>query len=370
MLFIIDKTEAMKMEGQKFKDLGFSEKNDLQEWLRKNPDILGEKLLIIQKEFDEFEGSKNRLDLLALDVDGKLVVIENKLDDSGTGVTWQALQYVSFFSNFTKDKIVEKFQKYLGDNKKAEEVLCEFFDKKDFSSITLDNDKHNNQRIILVARDFRKEVTSTVMWLLKHGIDIKCVKVTPYKHEKTIFIDSEQILPPIGTEGLLVRVAEENIERARKEQADADTYFEFWSTLLPKMNEQSSFKNANPLRYPWISRSAGSKGIIYEIHVTNKCARISLYIDTGEKERNKKIFDNLSLRKNEIGLKFGEGELVWDRLDGRQGSRVAVNLQGVNVFEKADWDKMIEFFVKHVPKFEEAMGDELAVMKDIQTKAK
>lgn len=42
-----------------------------------------EELLIIQKEFDGFEDTRERLDLLALDKEGRLVLIENKLDDTG-----------------------------------------------------------------------------------------------------------------------------------------------------------------------------------------------------------------------------------------------------------------------------------------------
>ena len=55
----------------------------MQEWISDNSYILGEKLLIIQKEFDGFSDTNERLDLLAMDENGKLVVIENKLDDSG-----------------------------------------------------------------------------------------------------------------------------------------------------------------------------------------------------------------------------------------------------------------------------------------------
>ena len=51
--------------------------------MKKTPEALGENLLIIQKEFDDFEDTRERLDLLALDKKGRLVVIENKLDDSG-----------------------------------------------------------------------------------------------------------------------------------------------------------------------------------------------------------------------------------------------------------------------------------------------
>ena len=66
--------------------------------LANQPDALGEELLIIQKEFDGFElffsalnAGRERLDLLALDKAGNLVIIENKLDDSGRDVVWQAM---------------------------------------------------------------------------------------------------------------------------------------------------------------------------------------------------------------------------------------------------------------------------------------
>ena len=78
----VDKT-ASKIKEISFKDIGLKERSDLQEWIANNPIILGEDLLIIQKEFDGFNDTKERLDLLALDKNGNLVIIENKLDDSG-----------------------------------------------------------------------------------------------------------------------------------------------------------------------------------------------------------------------------------------------------------------------------------------------
>jgi hypothetical protein len=45
------------------------------------PLVLGGELLVIQKEFAGFSDTQERLDLLALDKEGSLVVIENKLDD-------------------------------------------------------------------------------------------------------------------------------------------------------------------------------------------------------------------------------------------------------------------------------------------------
>jgi hypothetical protein len=64
--------------------------------LPRNHRAFGEELLVIQKEFSGFSDTHERLDILALDKQGSLVLIENKLDDTGRDVTWQALKYASY----------------------------------------------------------------------------------------------------------------------------------------------------------------------------------------------------------------------------------------------------------------------------------
>lgn len=90
-----------------FSGLKLKERHDLQEWLVNNPEVFGEELLIIQKEFDGFDGTKERLDILALDKNGNVVVIENKGDNSGRDVVWQNLKYVSYCSTLSKNEIIE-----------------------------------------------------------------------------------------------------------------------------------------------------------------------------------------------------------------------------------------------------------------------
>ena len=38
----------------------------------------------------------------------------------------------------------------------------------------------DNVRIILVAADFSKELTTTVLWLNERDLDIRCLRVRPY----------------------------------------------------------------------------------------------------------------------------------------------------------------------------------------------
>lgn len=168
-MYRIDKTNnsVHSLEEKTFSSLGFRERDHLQEWIAKNPSVLGEELLIIQKEFSGFDETNERLDLLALDKNGALVVIENKLDDSGRDVTWQALKYASYCSNLTKENVIEIYQDHLDrvdPGSRADKKLNDFLDYEE--NDILDINKGVSQRIILVAANFRKEVTSTVLWLM------------------------------------------------------------------------------------------------------------------------------------------------------------------------------------------------------------
>ena len=79
-MFKVNRSEnrLVRLEERRFSDLNLHEREHLQEWLVRTPDALGEDLLIIQKEFDGFKDTRERLDILALDKEGRLVVVENK----------------------------------------------------------------------------------------------------------------------------------------------------------------------------------------------------------------------------------------------------------------------------------------------------
>lgn len=73
-LYKIDDSEnsITKVELKSFSALGYKERDHLQELIAKNPEVFGEELLIIQKEFDGFNDTNERLDLPALDKKGNL----------------------------------------------------------------------------------------------------------------------------------------------------------------------------------------------------------------------------------------------------------------------------------------------------------
>ena len=345
-----------------FAKLGFKERDNLQEWIAKSPNIFDEELLIIQKEFSGFDDTKERLDLLALDKNGDLVIIENKLDDTGRDVTWQALKYTSYCSSLSKDNIKNIYQDYLNkynSDENAEEKISEFLENEDYEEIILN--KGVTQRIILVSAEFRKEVTSTVLWLLNYKIRIQCFKATPYERNDQLFLTMDQIIPIKEVEDYMIRIAE-------KTQDDIDNKTElknrhiirqkFWVELLDSMNSKSKlFQNISPGKYNWISTGSGVSRIAFNFYVSKNFGRAELYIDRGNQEENKKIFDSLYSLKDEIEKDFGEG-ITWERLDSKRASRIKAEMTA-DVFITDDWPKMIEFMTDKMVLLEKAIKPRL-----------
>jgi hypothetical protein len=220
-----DKKKIKRMQECDFSSIGVKERQDIEEWVEKNPEILDEDLLIIQKEFDGFDDTNERLDLLALDVEGNIVVIELKRDDSGTDVNWQAIKYAAYCSTLNNDDILEIYSDYLGKVGVNSEFTKAEASKKiaEFLGTSEDDLSLNaKQRIILVTKQYRKEVLATVMWLLDNDIDVKCVRIQPYKDENTgsLYLIPTVILPPPNTEDYRIKKNEIRREQeARKKRS-------------------------------------------------------------------------------------------------------------------------------------------------------
>lgn len=355
-MYLINKTENKieKVAEKSFSELGFKERDNLQEWIANNPECLGEDLLIIQKEFDGFNDTNERLDLLALDKRGNVVVIENKLDDSGRDVTWQVLKYASYCSSLTKVQLKDIYQKYLdkkGKNENAVENLSEFYSNTEFNELQLN--QGTSQRIIMIAGNFRKEVTSTALWLTNYKLRIQCFKVTPYTHGENIYLDIEQIIPMKDVEDYVISMADKAQEDIATQESSKARYglrFEFWTRYLKELNKKSDlYKNISPGKDNWIGTGSGLSAVSYNSVISNYYARVEVYISRSSREENKAIFDTLYQEKSKIEKSFGQ-PLIWERLDNKKACRIKFEMQNVDYFNEEDWGEMISFMADNLPK--------------------
>ncbi|GAM62058.1 putative inner membrane protein [Vibrio ishigakensis] len=96
-------------------------------------------------------------------------------------------------------------------------MLCEFLEAPDLSEVVLNSGM--DQRLMLVAANFRKEVTSTALWLLSHDIQVQCFKVTPYAMAEELFLNVEQIIPTPEAQELMIGM---NAKEAEEKNTEAE----------------------------------------------------------------------------------------------------------------------------------------------------
>lgn len=368
-MYLIDKenNRIQNLAKKTFTELGFRERQHLQEWIANKPESLGEELLIIQKEFDGFNDTNERLDLLALDKDANIVVIENKLDDTGRDVTWQIMKYASYCSTLNKKDIINIYQSYLdkqGKGENASENIAEFLGKE---IEEVDLNKGNTQRMMLIAANFRKEVTSTVLWLMNYKLRIQCFKVTPYSLGEQLFLNLEQIIPTKDTEEFIISMASKTQDEIDAQESSKNRHqvrLEFWAQLLPQLKGQTPiYQNSSPTKDHWlIAGGANISGVRYCLLITQKYAGVQLEFGRKNQDENKALFDELKKHQTEIEATFGQ-PLEWDRWDDKISSRVGFFKHGVNLFNKEDWPAMTAFIKDHIIKLELAMRTSLTKIK-------
>lgn len=201
------------------------ERQDLQRLLRDKIGVLDEGLLVIAEEFGEWEESRRRIDLLAIDREANLVVIELKRDDTGGHMDLQALRYAAMVSTLTFEKCVEVFGTYLkgrGKEGDSAEVLLDFLgwtepDEEEFAQ---------DVRVLLAASDFGRELTTAVLWLNQRDLDIKCIRLQPYRDGSRVLLNVQQVIPLPEAEEFQVQVREKALKerRSRTDNRDMTRY--------------------------------------------------------------------------------------------------------------------------------------------------
>lgn len=190
---------------------GIKERADLQRVLRDQIEVLSPDTLVISEEFGEWEDSRRRIDLLGLDKNGNLVVIELKRTEDGGLMELQAIRYAAMVSNLTFDRAVSIYEDYLrkqGKSDDAKDLILDFLgeDEPDEDEFAQD------VRIVLASAEFSKELTSSVMWLNEHGLDIRCVRMRPYKDGDKTLLDIQTVIPLPEAEEYQIQVREKQLK--------------------------------------------------------------------------------------------------------------------------------------------------------------
>jgi hypothetical protein len=343
-----------------FIDWKLQERGGLQRLLLKQIDVLGDELYVLTEEFSDWEDSRRRIDLLAIDKRANLVVIELKRTADGGHMDLQAIRYASMVSAMTFARAAQIHSEFLsrldGNGSNAQERILQFlnWDEPNEEEFAAD------VRIILVSEDFGKEVTTAVLWLRDYDIDIRCVRLRPYQNGPTRMIDVQQIIPLPEANDYQVQLREKEQEERKERVERRDLRHHFWEGLIGvARSRKTRHANIKPGSYSWLGASSGKRGLGFNFSIAREHGQVELYIDRGEEAENKRIFDQLHSQREAIEQSFG-ASLVWERLEGKQASRIKFIVpSGGWRSPETQWPKVQTEMVDAMTKLEGALKQSL-----------
>ncbi len=326
LILLIDENRKLErlIEKANFSEMGVWERTHMEEWIAERPDILGEDLLTVTTEYDRFDKTSKRLDILAIDNNGKIVIIELKRDVAEAFVDLQAIHYAAYCSTLTLEQVSEIRSEYNNASKEDNESEIINFIKTDFI------DFDNQPRIILVANDFKEETLAAVLWLRDSGVDITCIKLEAYKLGKKIVITPDIIIPlPEAKEFMMYREQKTKITSIN----EFTEMSEFWTKILKRVREiNPEIPEKKPYKGNYFPILLGYSNVHFEWLLRKRPIRfmVCLHFEKPKKEDNIKLLNYFKSRKEEITSKLNK-EIVFDEKWLKNGTQIYIQRENYNL---------------------------------------
>ena len=307
--------ELARIERVDLREVWPNEAADFTPWLQENIDRLGD-ALGMDLEVEEREASVGTfsLDLLARDGGGRPVIIENQLGTTDHSHLGQILTYAAGYNASVIVWIAKEFR-----------------------------DEHR------AALDFLNSRTGEDTEFFGVGVELWRIEgsraavnfdlvVTPNEWRK----QTGKTSPVGGTS-----------ERGEK-------YRLFFQALMDALRDQHQFTRARKAQpQSWYSFSSGTRWFTYGASfAAHGRARVELYIDSTEGERNKRAFDRLEQQKERLESEL-EATLEWERLEHRRASRISIRRPGSIDDDQETLEEIRQWMIDRLLAFRRVFGPRL-----------
>ncbi len=297
-----------KLKPVKLREIWEHEAKDFTSWLFEHCDVLNEQIgLSVTPIEKEKSVGPFSADILAVDSNGKHVVIENQLERTDHDHLGKILTYLS--------NTDAKIAIWISATPRPEHIT---------------------------AIDYLNEIApaDTKFYLLKlQAFSIGNSKPAPLF---TVKAGPTEERSAVG--------------KIKKQIAEGDEIrYEYFDQLLKLCNQKTNlFSNVSPVGYQsWITAGAGKAGLGWSFVASKKNARVELFI-CGDAGINKKRFDKLALHKKQIEKSFGES-LSWEFSNERKQQYIRSNCPYGGIEDDNKWGRIQSDLVDRMIRLEKAL---------------
>ena len=283
-----------RLEPVPIRELWKHEERGFSAWLEANLEVLSEAIGVqLSDPKRELLAGDFQCDLVAEDESGDRVIIENQLEATNHDHLGKVLTYLT--------------------NLEAKAAIW-------------------------VSTAPRPEHIRTIQWLNEttpDNIAFYLVRLAAYR------IAGNDTAAPLFTVIVGPSAETKSFGKEKKELAERHILrLKFWEQLLNRAKERGVLVHAqrSATKSMYISAGAGIQSgvsFVYVVWMTEETA-VELYIDTGDKDENKQVFDGLEQKKHEIEKAFGS-PLSWERLDDKRACRVRCIIKDGGLTDEPKW---------------------------------
>ena len=208
---------------------------------------------------------------------------------------------------------------------------------------------------VLVAESLRDEHRTALGWLnnIAAGVGFFGVEVTAWR------IGQSPIAPQ-----LRAVVEPDNWRRTVRVTTGSGlgaTYARFWAGLLPLVHEAEPRWRGTKTPQPegMMSFKAAIPSVKYLTRAARSRLTAQCYIDTGDADTTREVYDHLHDRRDVIEEAFG-APLKWRPLDGARASTIDADFPGdVNIEDRDRWPDMWQWLVPTMGRLADAIDPHL-----------
>lgn len=166
---------------------------------------------------------------------------------------------------------------------------------------------------------------------------------------------------PIGTKattGVEGKPAK-NVARTTEMSSSQRLRYRFFEGLLRHAKSRTQrHANISPRRQHYAAAGAGISGVYFVYVAGQHDARTELYINTKDRERNRRIFNALLLQKEAVEGVFGS-PLAWQPQEGRRACRIKKTFTTGGYRDEDAWEVIHEELAVAMARLESAIKPHL-----------
>ena len=305
----------------------------LEKFLLQDPNVLGQPLLVIDRQITTSSGK--RLDILAMDADGDLHVVELKRDRTPRDVTAQTIDYASWVRNLKYDEIKELYEDSDEHSDSFEAGFDEEF-RPDHDDSPEGPDEVNEEHTLTIVSSELDPSTERIIEYLSEEFDvpINAVRFNYYREDDREYIARTWLNDPYQSEDM-------DEEASTDDWSGVDFYANFEQTKYRNWDDAREYGFIAGGHGEWYHRTMGTatEGSRLFVYHPGK-GYIGVGIVTQEKTPANEYeidIDDETVPLTEAPL---EGDLSRDEEDPDLREYViGVDWQDVRELENAVWEK-------------------------------